>query len=43
VAYIIGAYATAAGSPDLGKFVLALARDDAGRWLIVSDIDNGNG
>jgi ketosteroid isomerase-like protein len=43
VAYIIGAYATAAGSPEVGKFVLALARNEAGRWLIVSDIDNGNG
>jgi ketosteroid isomerase-like protein len=42
VAYIIGAYSTEVGAPDVGKFVLALARDDAGRWLIVSDIDNGN-
>jgi ketosteroid isomerase-like protein len=43
VAYVVGAYSTAVGAPDVGKFVLALTRDEGGRWLIVSDIDNGNG
>jgi ketosteroid isomerase-like protein len=42
--YIIGAYGygAAAPVPDMGKFTLTLRRDRAGRWLIVSDMDNGN-
>jgi ketosteroid isomerase-like protein len=40
--YIIGAYGSARGGPDVGKFTLTLRRDDAGRWWIVSDMDNGN-
>lgn len=40
--YIIGAYAGKAGDPDDGKFTLTLRKDPAGRWLIVSDMDNGN-
>jgi len=43
VGYIIGAYSARVGQPDVGKFVLALAQDDTGRWLIVADIDNGSG
>jgi ketosteroid isomerase-like protein len=42
VGYILGGYSGAPGAPDDGKFVLALARDAAGRWLIAADIDNGN-
>ena len=42
IGYIIGAYATKKGEPDIGKFTLTLRRDDDGRWLIVSDMDNGN-
>jgi ketosteroid isomerase-like protein len=42
LAYIIGAFAPRAGDPDSGKFVLVLRQDDDGRWLIVSDIENGN-
>ena len=42
VGYIIGAYAVNPGDPDIGKFTLTLRRE-AGRWLIVSDMDNGNG
>ena len=38
--YIIGAFASAAGEPDMGKFVLTLQRGADGRWLISSDIDN---
>ncbi|MFN0122356.1 MAG: YybH family protein [Blastocatellia bacterium] len=40
--YIIGAYTTVAGQPDIGKFTLTLRRDKSGRWLIMSDMDNGN-
>jgi ketosteroid isomerase-like protein len=39
--YIIGAYGRAKGEPDAGKFTLVLRRVE-GRWLIVSDMDNGN-
>ena len=42
VGFIIGAYAEKAGAPDDGKFTLTLRKDPAGRWLIVSDMDNGN-
>jgi ketosteroid isomerase-like protein len=39
--YILGGFARRRGDPDLGKFTLTLKRS-AGRWLIVSDMDNGN-
>jgi ketosteroid isomerase-like protein len=42
VGWIIGAYARAPGQPDAGKFSLTLRRDSDGRWLIVTDMDNGN-
>ena len=42
VGYIIGAYAVHPGDPDRGKFTLTLRRDPSGRWLIMSDMDNGN-
>jgi hypothetical protein len=42
VGYIIGAFATAKGAPDAGKFTLTLKKDAGGRWLIMSDMDNGN-
>lgn len=44
VAYIIGAYGWGATAdvPDVGKFVLALRKGPAGRWLIAADIDNSN-
>jgi ketosteroid isomerase-like protein len=42
VGYIIGGYATRAGEPDAGKFTLTLRRSTDGRWLIRSDMDNGN-
>lgn len=44
IGYIIGAYGygDAAPVPDMGKFTLTLRRDPGGRWLIVSDMDNGN-
>lgn len=40
LAVILGGYATAPGT-DAGKFTLTLRRE-AGRWLIFSDMDNGN-
>jgi ketosteroid isomerase-like protein len=40
--YIIGGYAGSGGETDDGKFTLVLRRTDEGRWLIVSDMDNGN-
>ena len=40
--WIIGAFATAANEPDMGKFVLALRRTRGGPWEIMADIDNMN-
>ncbi len=42
VGYILGGYAPADGAPDDGKFTLTLVRGGDGRWLIFSDMDNGN-
>jgi len=42
VGYIIGAFAPQKGGPDAGKFTLTLKKDAGGRWLIMSDMDNGN-
>ena len=42
IGWIIGVYAAAEGLPDGGKFSLTLRRGDDGRWLIVTDMDNGN-
>jgi ketosteroid isomerase-like protein len=42
VGYIIGGFARQKGDLDIGKFTLTLRKDGNGRWLIVSDIDNGN-
>jgi ketosteroid isomerase-like protein len=42
IGYVIGAYARHRGEPDVGKFTLTLRRNPEGRWLIVSDMDNGN-
>lgn len=42
VGYIIGAYAARAGEPDDGKFTLTLKKGADGKWLIMSDMDNGN-
>ena len=43
VGFIIGAFGDRPGAPDRGRFTLTLRRDPSGRWLIVSDMDNGNG
>jgi ketosteroid isomerase-like protein len=42
VGYILGAYTMRRGDPDVGKFTLTLRRGADGRWLIYSDMDNGN-
>ncbi|HYS53143.1 MAG TPA: DUF4440 domain-containing protein [Thermoanaerobaculia bacterium] len=42
VGYIIGGFARQQGQPDVGKFTLTLRKNSDGRWLIVSDMDNGN-
>ena len=42
VGYIIGAFTDRPGAPDHGKFTLTLRRDPVERWLIMSDMDNGN-
>jgi len=40
--YIIGGFARQRGEPDIGKFTLTLRKGPRGRWLIMSDMDNGN-
>ena len=40
--YILGGFSRHAGEPDVGKFTLTLRKSASGRWLIVSDMDNGN-
>jgi ketosteroid isomerase-like protein len=42
VGYIIGGFSRQEGQPDVGKFTLTLRKSTDGRWLIVSDMDNGN-
>jgi len=42
VGYIIGGFARQKGEPDVGKFTLTLRKDAGDRWLIMSDMDNGN-
>jgi len=42
IGYILGGYSADPALPDGGKFVLTLRRGSNGRWLIVSDMDNGN-
>jgi ketosteroid isomerase-like protein len=40
--YILGGYTSRKGEPDDGKFTLTLRQTVEGRWLIFSDMDNGN-
>lgn len=42
VAYILGAYGYGEATNDEGKFTLTLRRARGGKWLIASDMDNGN-
>jgi len=40
--FIIGGYTYDPDDYDSGKFILALRRDESGKWLISADIDNSN-
>jgi ketosteroid isomerase-like protein len=40
--YVVGGFSHEAGKPDDWKYTLTLVRGDDGRWLIFSDMDNGN-
>jgi len=42
VGYIIGGFSRQVGEADIGKFTLTLRRGADERWLIMSDMDNGN-
>ncbi|MEP6767700.1 MAG: nuclear transport factor 2 family protein [Acidobacteriota bacterium] len=42
IGYILGGFSREAGKPDIGKFTLTLRKSAGGRWLIFSDMDNGN-
>lgn len=42
VGYIIGGYARTKDALDVGKYTLTLIKNDENRWLIMSDMDNGN-
>jgi ketosteroid isomerase-like protein len=42
VGYIIGGFSRQEGEPDVGKFTLTLRKGADRRWLIASDMDNGN-
>ena len=42
IGYIIGGFSHQKDQPDTGKFTLTLRKGADGRWLIVSDMDNGN-
>jgi ketosteroid isomerase-like protein len=42
IGYIIGGFAGRKGDPDSGKFTLTLRKGPGDRWLIMSDMDNGN-
>lgn len=43
VGFIIGGYSASPDRREGGKYVLTLRRGADGRWLIHSDMDNGNG
>jgi ketosteroid isomerase-like protein len=42
IGYIIGGFARQKSAADIGKFTLTLRKSKEGRWLIMSDMDNGN-
>jgi ketosteroid isomerase-like protein len=42
IGYIIGGFTRHKGDTDTGKFTLTLRKGADGRWLIMSDMDNGN-
>ena len=40
--YILGGFTNRQAGADIGKFTLTLSKGAEGRWLIFSDMDNGN-
>ncbi|MBL0940412.1 MAG: nuclear transport factor 2 family protein [Gemmatimonadaceae bacterium] len=42
IAFIIGGYRYGTATTDMGKFTLTLRRAAGGKWMIFSDMDNGN-
>jgi ketosteroid isomerase-like protein len=42
LAYVVGGFSGAEGSPDGGKFILLLRLGADGTWRIVADMDNAN-
>ena len=40
--YIVGGFTNRPGGADIGKYTLTLSKGADGRWLIFSDMDNGN-
>ena len=40
--YILGGFTNRQEGADIGKFTLTLSKGADGRWLIFSDMDNGN-
>jgi ketosteroid isomerase-like protein len=40
--YVLGGFTNRQGGADLGKYTLTLSKGADGRWLIFSDMDNGN-
>ena len=42
VGYILGGYRYGDATEDMGKFTLTVRRGADSRWLIASDMDNGN-
>lgn len=42
LAYVVGGFSSAEGSPDGGKFILLLRRGADGTWRILADMDNAN-
>lgn len=42
MAHIVGGFASEAGKPDGGKFLLVLKKGADGKWMIAADMDNMN-
>jgi ketosteroid isomerase-like protein len=40
--YVIGGFRGSENGPDEGKFILAVRKNEEGRWLIAADMDNAN-
>jgi ketosteroid isomerase-like protein len=42
IGFILGGFSRQRGEPEVGKFTLTLRKGAGGRWMILSDMDNGN-